>query len=65
MARVTSALESKGRRDAIAPLLPHLPSHSTLFFEIPLDATLTDYIAVLQGTPAAVKVRTGGLTASP
>ncbi|WP_250565903.1 hypothetical protein [Adonisia turfae] len=64
MARVTSALESKGRRDAIAPLLPHLPSHSTLFFEIPLDATLTDYISALQGTRAAVKVRTGGLTAA-
>ncbi|EKU99107.1 hypothetical protein Lepto7375DRAFT_1116 [Leptolyngbya sp. PCC 7375] len=50
--------------DAIASLLPHLPPHSTLFFEVPLDATLTDYIAVLQGTRAAVKVRTGGLTAA-
>lgn len=50
--------------DAIAPLLPHLPPHSDLFFEVPLDATLPDYIAVLQGTRAAVKVRTGGLTAA-
>ncbi len=47
---------------AIAPLLPHLPPHSDLFFEAPLDATLPDYLAVLRGTRAAVKARTGGLT---
>lgn len=57
-----SALEFKvGDVDAIAPLLPLLPPHSDLFFEVPLDATLPDYIGVLQGTRAAVKVRTGGL----
>ena len=60
-----SALEFKlGSADAIAPLLPHLPPHSDLFFEVPLDATLPNYLAVLQGTRAAVKVRTGGLTAA-
>ncbi|MBT9314823.1 hypothetical protein [Leptothoe spongobia] len=58
-----SALEFKvGGVEAIAPLLPHLPPHSDLFFEVPLDATLSEYLAVLQGTRAAVKVRTGGLT---
>ncbi|MEM9265574.1 MAG: hypothetical protein AAGA46_08630 [Cyanobacteria bacterium P01_F01_bin.13] len=60
-----SALEFKrGNVDTIAPLLPHLPPHSDLFFEVPLDSTLPDYLTVLQNTRAAVKVRTGGLTAA-
>ena len=50
--------------DAIAPLLPHLPPHSDLFFTVPLDASLPDYLSTLQGTSAAVNVRTGGLTAA-
>ncbi len=60
-----SALEFKlvDGDGAIAPLLPHLPPHSDLFFEVPLDATLPDYLAVLRGSRAAVKARTGGLTA--
>ncbi|MFG6094679.1 alpha-tubulin N-acetyltransferase [Leptothoe sp. ISB3NOV94-8A] len=60
-----SALEFKlAGADAIAPLLPHLPPHSDLFFEVPLDATLPDYLAVLQGSRAAIKVRMGGPTAA-
>lgn len=58
------AVNANCQVDAIASLIPHLPPHSALFFEVPLDTTLTDYIAVLQGTRAAVKVRTGGLTAA-
>ncbi|MEO1403856.1 MAG: hypothetical protein AAFV72_21765 [Cyanobacteria bacterium J06635_1] len=50
--------------DEIAALLPHLPAHPDLFFEVPLDHTLPDYLAVLQGTRAAAKVRTGGVTQS-
>ena len=60
-----SALEFKrGDVGAIASLLSQLPPHSDLFFEVPLDATLPDYLAVLQGTRAAVNVRTGGVTAA-
>ena len=60
-----SALEFRvGEVDAIASLLPHLPPHSDLFFEVPLNDALPDYVAVLQGTRAAVKIRTGGLTAN-
>ena len=58
-----SALEFKlGAADAITPLLPHLPPHSDLFFEVPLDSPLTHYLSVLENTRAAVKVRTGGLS---
>ena len=60
-----SALEfTQGSPDAIAQLLPHLPPHSDLFFEVPLNPSLPDYLAQLRGTRAAAKIRTGGLTAA-
>ena len=56
-----SALEfTQGDPDAIAQLLPHLPPHSDLFFAVPLNTSLPDYLAHLHGTRAAAKVRTGG-----
>ncbi|ESA33362.1 hypothetical protein N836_21995 [Leptolyngbya sp. Heron Island J] len=61
-----SALEFEmATADAIAPLLPHLPPHSDLFFTVPLDDnTLPNYLSTLQGTRAAVNVHTGGPTAA-
>ncbi|MEO0455760.1 MAG: hypothetical protein AAF152_04150 [Cyanobacteria bacterium P01_A01_bin.114] len=51
---------------AIAALLPQLPPHVSVFFEVPIDPTLPDYLpdylAVLKGTRAAAKVRIGGPT---
>ena len=41
----------------------HLPTKIESFFEIPLDDNLAKYLAVLQGTKASAKIRTGGLTA--
>ena len=41
----------------------HLPNGIESFFEIPLAENLATYLAVLKGTKAAAKVRTGGLTA--
>ncbi|NEP16690.1 MAG: hypothetical protein F6J97_07255 [Leptolyngbya sp. SIO4C1] len=49
---------------AIAALLPLLPAHFDIFFEVPTGPALSDYLAVLQGTSAAAKVRTGGLSAA-
>ena len=40
--------------------LLHAPIES--FFEIPLDENLEQYLAVLEGTKASAKIRTGGLT---
>ena len=60
--------------EAIATLLPHIPPNIDLFFELPSsvmeshgapildDSLLSAYLEVLQGTGAAAKVRTGGLT---
>ncbi|MDJ0690336.1 MAG: hypothetical protein QNJ41_17730 [Xenococcaceae cyanobacterium MO_188.B32] len=39
-----------------------LPTGIESFFEIPLDENLEQYLAVLQGTKALTKIRTGGLT---
>lgn len=47
----------------IGTLLPHLPEGIDAFFEIPLNQDLDPYLDVLQGTGAAAKIRTGGLTA--
>ena len=52
------------------PLLPEeikrvidlLPTGIESFFEIPLDENLEQYLAVLKGTKALTKIRTGGLT---
>ena len=46
----------------IATMLPHLPKGVDAFFEIPSFERTNDYVAVLQGSGAAAKVRLGGLT---
>jgi len=47
----------------IERILPHLPTGVDSFFEIPLSENPEPYLAVLQHTGAAAKVRTGGITA--
>ena len=47
----------------IAGILPHLPAGVAAFFEIPGNQDLEEYLALLQGTQASAKIRTGGLTA--
>lgn len=46
----------------IERLLPQLSAKVDSFFEIPLNSNLDAYLAVLQGTGASAKVRTGGIT---
>ena len=53
-------LPPKEIKQAINHLSPEIES----FFEIPLSENLDTYLAVLQGTKAAAKIRTGGLTAA-
>jgi hypothetical protein len=48
---------------AIAELLPNLPASVEAFFEIPVAADLSAYLSILQGSGAAAKIRTGGITA--
>jgi hypothetical protein len=58
-----AALEFKPRSpDEIRSLIPELPSDIDTFFEISLDRSWMESIAVLQGTSASAKVRTGGVT---
>ncbi len=58
-----AALEFTPRSPSeISALINQLPPDLDAFFEIPLDSSFTDSIAVLQGTAASAKVRTGGLT---
>ena len=45
----------------IERMLPHLPEGVEVFFEIPSFKDSDAYLAVLQGTGAAAKVRMGGL----
>ena len=45
----------------IESMLPHLPKGADAFFEIPSFESSDAYLAVLQGTGAAAKVRLGGL----
>jgi hypothetical protein len=47
----------------IVAILPRLPAGVDAFFEIPLEADLSAYLSVLQGSDAFAKVRTGGITA--
>ncbi|WP_026732473.1 hypothetical protein [Fischerella sp. PCC 9605] len=42
--------------------IPYLPDGVEAFFEIPLNADVQPYLAVLKHTKAAVKIRTGGIT---
>lgn len=46
----------------IAKLIPLLPSEIDTFFEVSLQDDWVPYLAMLQGTGAGVKIRTGGLT---
>ncbi|NET09823.1 MAG: hypothetical protein F6K16_35010, partial [Symploca sp. SIO2B6] len=53
--------------EVINALLPHIPPNIDLFFELPSTQNpdhppLSAYLDVLQGTQAAAKVQTGGLT---
>jgi hypothetical protein len=41
-----------------------LPPQVEIYFEVPLDQSLTTYLAVLQNQGVAAKVRTGGVTAT-
>ncbi|WP_088893016.1 hypothetical protein [Leptolyngbya ohadii] len=55
--------------EAIQTLISQIPSGVEAFFEIPLNPTFPDTIALLKGTPAAAtppaaKLRTGGITES-
>lgn len=50
--------------DTVRSLIAQLPPQFDAFFEIPLDDSFADAIAVLKGTSASAKVRTGGLTQS-
>jgi hypothetical protein len=47
----------------IEKIIPHLPPGIEAFFEIPLSDNLEAYLATLQNTGAAAKIRTGGITA--
>lgn len=47
--------------EEIARAILHLPKKIESFFEIPLSENLEPYLAVLKGTKAAAKIRTGGL----
>ena len=47
----------------IEKIIPHLPPGIEAFFEIPLSDNLEAYLAILQNTGAAAKIRTGGITA--
>lgn len=47
----------------IETIIPHLPVGVEAFFEIPLSGNLEAYLAILQNTGAAAKIRTGGITA--
>ncbi|GAB4234499.1 MAG: hypothetical protein Kow0049_18520 [Stanieria sp.] len=48
--------------EEISRVIPHLPTEIESFFEIPIAQNLETYLAVLQGTKASAKIRTGGLT---
>jgi hypothetical protein len=48
---------------AIAQVLPLLPDGVEVFFEVPWNSSLDAYLRVLQSTSAAIKLRTGGITA--
>lgn len=47
----------------IEKIIPLLPTGVQSFFEIPINQNLETYLAVLQGTGTAAKIRTGGVTA--
>jgi hypothetical protein len=47
----------------IERVIPLLPTEVESFFEIPFNQNLETYLAVLQGTGTAAKIRTGGVTA--
>ncbi|MBE9170913.1 hypothetical protein IQ238_26510 [Pleurocapsales cyanobacterium LEGE 06147] len=47
----------------IEKVIPLLPTGVESFFEISFNQNLETYLAVLQGTGTAAKIRTGGLTA--
>lgn len=60
-----AALEFTPRSPAeVESLIPQVPPNLDVFFEIPLDDAFGESIAVLKGTSAAAKVRTGGITPS-
>ncbi|MCX7595839.1 MAG: hypothetical protein N2235_19165 [Fischerella sp.] len=46
----------------IEKAIPCLPDRVEAFFEIPLNADIQPYLAVLKHTRAAAKIRTGGIT---
>lgn len=55
--------------EAIPTLISKIPPHVEAFFEVPLNATFPDTLALLRSTsaaatPAAAKLRTGGITES-
>ena len=49
--------------EEIKRAIPHLPKEMESFFEIPFNENVERYLAVLEGTKASAKIRTGGLTA--
>ena len=49
--------------EEIRRAIHHLSDEIESFFEIPLSENLAPYLAVLKGTKASAKIRTGGLTA--
>ncbi len=49
--------------EEIKRAIHHLSNEIESFFEIPLSKNLATYLAVLQGTKASAKIRTGGLNA--
>jgi hypothetical protein len=48
---------------AIAQVLPLLPTGVEAFFEVPWNSDLDAVLQILQSTQAAIKLRTGGITA--
>jgi hypothetical protein len=46
----------------IEKFIPHLPNSVEAFCEIPFNADLQAYLAILQNSPIAAKLRTGGIT---
>ena len=60
--RITSVEFKPLPPEEIKRAVLHLPNGIESFFEIPLSENLDTYLAVLKGTKAGAKIRTGGLT---